>query len=235
MADPIGHPPYHRPLTIAGQTYDFPHLEPFELTVASQKVGRALRIHVRFTDHCFSESFDATSNPPDVFTFPDTGGRPRVFCPARYDLSRHLRSAIQGLGHPKGAGMADRATAKLAALRDSAGPGRAIPYLLRIAAHAGAREASPRPEPDGGERLSPGLNEAAACCTGADRISLAGRKGLQRRTDRDEAVKTRKGTTWCPFGSRSGHRFGLRLGPPCAITDLQVRRGALDLIRSVAP
>lgn len=94
-------PPYHRPLTIAGQIYDFPHLEPFQLTVVSQKVGRPLRIHVRFTTHCFSENFDPAAHPQSVFTFPDAGRRPRVFSLVRYDLSKQLPGALQQLNHPK--------------------------------------------------------------------------------------------------------------------------------------
>ena len=94
-------PPYHRSLTIAGQIYDFPHLEPFQLVVASQKVGRLLRIHVRFTTHCFSEGFDPTIHAQSAFTFPDAAGRPRVFSPVRYALSRQLPDALRRLDHPK--------------------------------------------------------------------------------------------------------------------------------------
>ena len=92
--------PYHPSLTVAGQTYAFPHLEPFQIAVASQKVGRTLRIHVRFTNHCFSVAFDTTAHPSDTQTFPDGGGRLRVFCPMRYGLSQQLPAAVQRLNHP---------------------------------------------------------------------------------------------------------------------------------------
>ncbi len=93
--------PYHPPLVVAGQTYSFPHLEPLQLLVVSQKVGRPLRIRVRFANHCFSESFDAAVYPPNTPTFPDGGGRPRVFSAERYNLSRNLPDALQQMNHPK--------------------------------------------------------------------------------------------------------------------------------------
>lgn len=92
--------PYHPPLTIAGRTYAFPHLEPFQMAVASQKVGRLLRIHVRFTNHCFSVAFDAAAYPPGTNTFFDSGSRLRVFCPVRYGLSQQLPAVVQQLSHP---------------------------------------------------------------------------------------------------------------------------------------
>lgn len=93
--------PYHQPLTVSGQTYDFLHLEPFQMVVASQKAGRPLRIHVRFTTHCFSEGFNPATHPQSVLTFPDAAGRPRVFSGVRYDLSRHLPGTLQQLNHAK--------------------------------------------------------------------------------------------------------------------------------------
>lgn len=92
--------PYHPPLTIAGQTYAFPHLEPFQMAVASQKVGRPLSIHVRFTNHCFSVALETAAQPQGAHSFPDGGGRPRVFCPVRYGLSRQLPVVVQQLNHP---------------------------------------------------------------------------------------------------------------------------------------
>lgn len=94
-------PPYHPPLTIAGQTYDFPHLEPLQLVLASEKVGRPLRVHVRFTSHCFSKSYDPATYPPNTLTFSDAGGRPRVFCAERYMLSRQLPGVLVEMNHPK--------------------------------------------------------------------------------------------------------------------------------------
>lgn len=92
--------PYHLPLTIAGRTYTFSHLEPFPMAVTSLKVGRPLRIHVRFTNHCFSVAFDAAAHPPGTNTFPDGGGRLRVFCPVRYGFSQQLPAVVRLLSHP---------------------------------------------------------------------------------------------------------------------------------------
>ena len=64
--------------------------------VDSAKAGRPLQIHVRFTNHCFSESFDPTLHGPDVTTIPNQ--RPlRVFSPTRYGLSQMLPATIQGM------------------------------------------------------------------------------------------------------------------------------------------
>jgi hypothetical protein len=93
--------PYHPPLTVAARVYHFPHLEPFQIVVSSDKVGRDLRIHVRFSNHCFSEGFDAAIHPPGTITFPDGGGRQRVFSPERYGLSQQLPGVLQRLNHPK--------------------------------------------------------------------------------------------------------------------------------------
>ena len=92
--------PYHPPLTVAGQTYAFPHLEPFQMMVASQRVGRSLRVHVRFVSHCFSTVFEAATHSLDAQTFPDGGGRLRMFCPVRCGLSQQLPNAVQQLNHP---------------------------------------------------------------------------------------------------------------------------------------
>jgi hypothetical protein len=44
-------PPYHAPFIVGEQTYAFWHLEPFQMQVESTKVGKRLRIHVRFMSH----------------------------------------------------------------------------------------------------------------------------------------------------------------------------------------
>lgn len=93
--------PYHLPITVSGQVYDFLHLEPFQILVASQKVGRNLRIHVRFSNHCFSESFNSTTHPSSTVTFPDGGGRRRAFSQERYELSQQLPDLMRNLNDPK--------------------------------------------------------------------------------------------------------------------------------------
>jgi len=93
--------PYHLPITASGQVYDFPHLEPFQILVASQKVGRNLRIHIRFSNHCFSDGFDPATHSSSTVTFPDGGGRPRAFSLERYELSQQLPDLLRNLNDPK--------------------------------------------------------------------------------------------------------------------------------------
>lgn len=93
--------PYFAPLVIRGRTHDLAHLDPFKLLVDSRTAGRVLRVHVRFTTHCFTKGFDPAACPPDEPRILDEGRRFRVFCPVRHGLSAHLPAAIQGLNHPK--------------------------------------------------------------------------------------------------------------------------------------
>ena len=51
--------PYFPPLEVAGQTLAFDHLEPFVLEMATQSRPNGVKIDVRFSNHCFSETFDA--------------------------------------------------------------------------------------------------------------------------------------------------------------------------------
>ena len=51
--------PYFPPLKVAGQTLAFDHLEPFVLEMATQSRPNGVKIDVRFSNHCFSETFDA--------------------------------------------------------------------------------------------------------------------------------------------------------------------------------
>ncbi|MSP01764.1 MAG: hypothetical protein EXR07_12060 [Acetobacteraceae bacterium] len=95
--------PYHPPLKAGKHTFAFPHLEPFGMNVESLKAGRTLRVHVRFTTHCFTRKYDAATHPTEEPIIHDAGGRPRSFCRVRYGLSSRLPAAIQALNHPKAA------------------------------------------------------------------------------------------------------------------------------------
>jgi len=90
---------YHPSLRLRGQVIDLAHLDPFVFEAASTKVPRPLRINVRFTNHCFSETFDPARHPADAPVILD-GRRRRIFCPERYELSHHLPDLIRGLAHP---------------------------------------------------------------------------------------------------------------------------------------
>lgn len=92
---------YFEALQIRGQVYDLAHLDPFTLMIDSQKVGRILKIRIRFTIHCYTESWDPVRHNADELVFLDEGKRQRVFCPIRYGLSNRLQRAITDLNHPK--------------------------------------------------------------------------------------------------------------------------------------
>lgn len=91
---------YFPALTIGGQTYDFSHLEPFKFTIASQLAKRDLRVHVTFSNHCFTRGYEVGTHPVGEPIILD-GKRQRTFCPTRYRLSLTLPDVIQGLTHPK--------------------------------------------------------------------------------------------------------------------------------------
>jgi len=94
---PIRH--YHPPLGLHGQIYDLSHLDPFRFEANSTKVARALRVNVRFTNHCYSETFDPTRHEEHEPAIMD-GQRRRAFCPNRYALSHLLPGLIGGLANP---------------------------------------------------------------------------------------------------------------------------------------
>jgi len=50
---------YFYPLTVAGQEIAFDHLEPFSLVVPTAATATGVRIDVVFSNHCFSETFNA--------------------------------------------------------------------------------------------------------------------------------------------------------------------------------
>lgn len=89
--------PYFEPLTIADQTYDLGHLEPFSINVDSKKAGKVLNVRVRFTCHCYTVGFKEELHQPGHPVLKDMGGRERLFCPIRYRLSFDLPAIVQGL------------------------------------------------------------------------------------------------------------------------------------------
>lgn len=69
--------------------------------IESSKSGKRLRVHVRFTTHCFSKKYDEATHPVTEPILYDAGRRRRSFCPVRYDLSLRLPDLILGLNHLK--------------------------------------------------------------------------------------------------------------------------------------
>ena len=93
--------PYFLPICIGDETFDFSHLEPFTLDVDSEKAGRTLVVHVRFTAHCFTKGYSAETHPDGEPILRDHGGRERTFCRTRYALSSKLRGLIESLAYPR--------------------------------------------------------------------------------------------------------------------------------------
>jgi len=88
--------PYFPSLTINGQAIDLAHLEPLSLAFAVERLaGRTLTIDVKFTNHCYTETFDPGRHDPAHVVM--DRGRKRVFDPQRHDLSRHLPEIIRSL------------------------------------------------------------------------------------------------------------------------------------------
>ena len=86
--------PYHAHLSNHGRRFAFAHLEPFQMDIDSLKAGRILRVHVRFTMHCFTRGHEVATHPADEPVLHDAGGRPRMFCIVRFDLSARLPGMI---------------------------------------------------------------------------------------------------------------------------------------------
>lgn len=91
---------YFPALTIDGVTYDFAHLDPFTFKVTSQLAKRDLRVHVTFTNHCYSRGYDAATHPAGQPII-GNGKYKRTFCPIRYRLSHSIPAIVQGLTNPK--------------------------------------------------------------------------------------------------------------------------------------
>jgi hypothetical protein len=88
--------PYFPPLVVDGQAIAFEHLEPFQVGMASQARPDGILIDVRFSNHCFSETFDAGRHVAPVVDIWD-GPRRRVFSPVRYDQSIALPDLVRAL------------------------------------------------------------------------------------------------------------------------------------------
>lgn len=60
MSNDDKNPPYHKPLIVNGQLYDFCHLEPFIFQFSDDVNERSIEytINVRFSNHCFSKKID---------------------------------------------------------------------------------------------------------------------------------------------------------------------------------
>jgi hypothetical protein len=83
-------------LIVDDQVIALDHLNPFTLPIDSKLAGRALKIGVRFSNHCFTRGYDPAFHPTGHPVLVDAGRRARSFCPIRYRLSLGLRELISG-------------------------------------------------------------------------------------------------------------------------------------------
>lgn len=97
--------PYFQPIVVGEKTFPLDHLEPFTFTFTSVRAKRDLRVHVTFTNHCFSEKFEPEEaiqeSDESGAVFPDHANRLRIFCEVRYRLSHMLPSVIASLNDPR--------------------------------------------------------------------------------------------------------------------------------------
>ena len=83
-------------LLVAGAPINFNHLEPFQFLVATEARPGGARIDVRFSNHCFSETYNPATHSGSIVDVWDRGLR-RVFSRQRYDLSLGLRGIVEAL------------------------------------------------------------------------------------------------------------------------------------------
>lgn len=83
-------------LLVAGAPVNFDHLEPFQFLFATEARPDGATIDIRFSNHCFSEAYNATIHVGSIVDVWDRGQR-RVFSQQRYDLSLGLKNIIEAL------------------------------------------------------------------------------------------------------------------------------------------
>lgn len=89
--------PYFPALVIGDQPINLSHLEPFSFEVKSELAKKALRVHVTFSNHCFTKRYDAATHPAGEPIIDQGLARQRTFCPIRYRLSQALPALIRQL------------------------------------------------------------------------------------------------------------------------------------------
>jgi hypothetical protein len=86
-------------LVVDGKRLDFGHLEPFEFPCATAERPQGAIIGVRFSNHCFTETYDPQKHEGRPIHM--DGNRQRAFCPVRFSLSVQLPELVRALpeGH----------------------------------------------------------------------------------------------------------------------------------------
>ena len=86
-------------ITIDGQTYCLQHLTPTGLVVCTKERPEGVNLHVSFSKHCFTESFDGGVHARSLLVM--DRGKQRAFDELRYDLSKGLPDMIAQLPDTK--------------------------------------------------------------------------------------------------------------------------------------
>lgn len=92
--------PYFAPLNVGGEVFDLGHLQAFTFEFESQSLKKWLRVHVTFSNHCFTKGYGVEQHVPGEPIIDEFTPRPRLFCPIRYRLSKSLPELIRGMNHP---------------------------------------------------------------------------------------------------------------------------------------
>jgi len=88
---------YFHPVWVGGQRIDLSHLDPFSMTLHSERLNKALRIAVTFSTHCFSEAYGKIPHPSGDSVIDEDTKQPRTYCPIRYGLSKALPDVIRAM------------------------------------------------------------------------------------------------------------------------------------------
>jgi hypothetical protein len=88
--------PFFPTLLVAGVPVNFDHLVPFQFLVMTKARPGGAIIDVRFSNHCFSDAYNAENHVGPAVDVWDRGLR-RVFSQHRYDLSLGLRNIVEAL------------------------------------------------------------------------------------------------------------------------------------------
>jgi len=80
-----------------GEKFALGHMAQTVIKVPCSDIGREIVIGVTFTCHCYTEMYDAKKHKEEEIGLKDSGGRPRVFCKIRHELSARLPGIIGNL------------------------------------------------------------------------------------------------------------------------------------------
>jgi hypothetical protein len=86
-----------KPIVHDGKEVLIDHLAPMTIVCPCAPIGRDLVIDVMFANHCYTEKFNSDVHELEQIILTEAGGRHRIFCPIRYELSLRLPELIKAL------------------------------------------------------------------------------------------------------------------------------------------